>query len=549
MGGNADRYARPTLESSLAAFRRVLRNRRLRRLLAAFFLSGTAEWGSWVAVLVWAHEARGATFVGIVAAVQLVISAVIAPYASGFGDRLSRSAALAFTFLAMGVALAATGMAFGAGTGVIIPLALASLAASTFSVVRPITASLIPDLSDEPADALAANVVSATLEGSGTFIGPAVAGLILTLGDPSVVFFIFGIAAGFAGLLVSRVGLVARAGGMATDVEDGFRAAFMMLRRLPVQRYVLVLSGTSQLVAGALDVLTVVLAIEVLGLGESGAGFVVSLIGLGGLAGGVLAFSVVGRRLGPVLVLGAAVRGGALIVLGIEPGWWLVLLFVSGAGLSLIDIGVRTMLQRLVSPDAMSRVFGVLEGVSLIGLAAGSLLASGVIAAFGTSTGFVVFGALIPFIVVVGYRLLARADRESDVPGDVIDAFHQVGIFSLLGPPALEALARRSRIVRFDPGSTMITEGETSRFVLVLLDGSVEVTKDGRHLATLGGGEIVGEIAALHDVPRTATVTASTPVTAISVPGDAFVQAVRGETEAWSLSASVAGQRLAQQQN
>ena len=537
------------MHSSLAAFRRVLRNRRLRRLLAAFFLSGAAEWGSWVAVLVWAHEARGATFVGIVAAVQLVISAVIAPYVSSLGDRMTRSTALAFTFLGMGVTSAATGLAFSSGTGVVIPLILASLAASTFSVVRPVHASLIPDLSDEPADAVAANVVSSTLEAAGTFVGPALAGLILTLGDPSVVFFVFGIAAGVAGLLVARVGEVARAGGVVADVEDGLRAAFVMLRRLPTQRYVLLLSGTSQLVAGSLDVLTVVLAIETLGLGESGAGFVVSLLGLGGLAGGVLAFSVVGRRLGPVLVVGAAVRGGALIVLGVQPGWWLVLLFVSGAGLSLIDIGVRTMLQRLIAPDAMSRVFGVLEGVSLIGLAGGSLLASGVIAAFGTSTAFVVFGALIPFTVVVGYQLLSRADREADVPGDVIEAFQRVGILSLLGPPALEGLARRSRIVRFDPGSVIITEGETSRFVLVVLDGSVEVTKDGRRLAELGEGDIVGEIAALHDVPRTASVTALTPVTSISVPGDAFTQAVRGETEAWSMSASVAGQRLAQQQS
>lgn len=511
-------------------------------------MSGTAEWGSWVAVLVWAHETRGATFVGVVAAVQLIISAVIAPYVASFGDRMSRSTALGFTFLGMGVALVATGMAFGFGSGVVVPLLLASWAAATFSVVRPVTASLIPDLADEPADALAANVVSSTFEAAGTFIGPAAAALLLTVSDPSMVFFIFGVVAGLAGLLVSTVGRVARAGGAMGEVEEGLGAAFRMLRRLPVQRYVLFLSGVSQLVAGGLDVLTVVLAIEVLGLGESGAGLVVSLIGLGGLAGGLMAFSVVGRRLGPVLVIGVAIRGLALIVLGFEPGWWLMLLFAAGAGLSLIDIGVRTMLQRLVAPDAMSRVFGVLEGVSLIGLAGGSLLASAVIAAFGTRSGFVIFGALVPLAVVVGYRLLARADREADVPSDVIDAFGRAGIFSLLGPSALEALARRSRIVRFEPGATAITEGELSRFVLVLLGGTVSVTKGGSPLAELEGGDIVGEIAALHDVPRTATVTAITPTTAISVPGDAFVQAVRGETEAWSLSASVAGQRLAQQQ-
>ena len=510
-------------------------------------MSGLAEWGTWVAVLVWAHETRGATFVGVVAAIQLVISAAIAPYISSFGDRMTRSTALAFTFLGMGVSLTATGLAFGSSGGVVLPLALASLAAATFSVVRPVCASMIPDLSDEPADAVAANVVSSTLGAGGVFLGPALAGLMLAVGDSSLVFFAFGLVAAAAGLLISRVGAVPRAGGTAVEVAEGFRAALAMLRRLPAQRYILLLSGTSQLVAGALDVLTVVLAIEVLGLGESGAGFVVSVLGVGGLVGGVLAMSVVGRRMGPVLLVGALVRGLALLALGIQPGWWLLLLFGAGAGLSLIDIGVRTTLQRLVAPDAMSRVFGVLEGVSLFALAGGSLLASGVIAAFGVSTGFVVFGALIPLVVFVGFGMLARADREADIPSDVIDAFRSVELFSLLGPPALEMLARRSRIVRYPPGTMVITEGATDRFVLLIISGTVDVSKGDRHLATLGAGDIVGEIAALRETRRTATVTAESAVTAISVPGEAFVQAVRGETEAWALSGAVAGHRLEQQ--
>jgi hypothetical protein len=236
----------------------------------------------------------------------------------------------------------------------------------------------------------------------------------------------------------------------------------------------------------------------------------------------------------------------ALVALGAEPGW-LVLLLVIGAGFSLVDIGVRTLLQRLVAPDAMSRAFGVLESVSLLGLAGGSLLASGLIAVSGASTAFVIFGSLLPLTVALGFRLLAVADREADIPSDVIAAFERVGLFSLLAPPSLESLARRSRIARYGTGSTVIVEGEMSRFVLLVVEGGLDVTKAGNLLATLGPGEIVGEIAALHDVPRTATVKATEPVLAISVPGDAFVQAVRGETAAWSMSTSVAGQRLAQQ--
>jgi MFS family permease len=515
-------------------------------LLGAFLFSSLAEFGTWVSILVWAHEVRGATFVGVVAAIQLVFAAVTSPVFSLIGDRLSRARALSVAYFGMALSLAATGVALMDDWGIVVSLVLASIAASTFSVVRPIHASLIPDLSDEPADAVAANVVSSTMEGGGTFLGPALAGAILVISAPGMVFVVTAVGALMSAMLVSRIGSVPRAGALGGEIGGGVIAAFHMLRRLPAPRFVILLGGMSQLVAGSMDILTVVLAIEILGLGESGAGFVVSLLGLGGLVGGVLAASVVGRSVGPVLVVGAIVRGVALVALGAEPGW-LVLLLVIGAGFSLVDIGVRTLLQRLVAPDAMSRAFGVLESVSLLGLAGGSLLASGLIAVSGASTAFVIFGSLLPLTVALGFRLLAVADREADIPSDVIAAFERVGLFSLLAPPSLESLARRSRIARYGTGSTVIVEGEMSRFVLLVVEGGLDVTKAGNLLATLGPGEIVGEIAALHDVPRTATVKATEPVLAISVPGDAFVQAVRGETAAWSMSTSVAGQRLAQQ--
>lgn len=535
------------MNASIAAFRRVLGNRRLRRLLGSFFLFGLAEWGTWVTILVWAYEARGPGFVGVVAAVQLVFAAVAAPGFSMLGDRMPRSRALALTYVGMAASLAATGAALLFEAHVIASLLVASIATATFSVGRPIHASLIPDLSDEPADAVAANVVSSMIEGAGTFLGPAFAGVVLAVSSPGLVFLATGAGAGIGALMLSSMGDVNRAGGLGARTGDGLRVVFRSLRAVPSHRFLIVVGGVSQLVAGALDVLAVVLALEVLGLDESGAGFTVSLLGLGGLVGGLLAVSMVGRRVGPALLAGGLLRGGALMVLGVEPSW-LVLLFVSGSGFSLVDVGVRTLLQRLVPPDAMSRVFGVLESVSLIGLASGSLLASGFVAVFGAPLALVIFGSLIPFTLIVGYRLLVAADREADVPRDVIDAFETVPLFALLTPPTLEMLARRSRIAEFRSGDVLIAEGDSSRFVLLVIEGKVEVTKDGRVLASLGPTDIVGEIAALHDSPRTASVIATQAVTAISVPGDAFVSAVRGEADAWSMSASVAGHRLAEQE-
>lgn len=533
--------------SSIAAFARVLRSGRLRRLLSSFFFFSLAEWGTWVAVLVWAHDAGGAGFVGIVAAIQLVFAAVAAPLISSVGDRMARGRALSLSYAAIGLSLVGTGAVLMADMPNLLILAASSVATALISVGRPIHASLVPDLSSEPADAVAANVVSSMVEGAGTFLGPAFAGLLLFASGPGVVFVVFGAGVIVGASIAAGMGHVPRAGMLTEKSERGVVAAFQVLRRTPSQRFVLLLGGTSQLVAGAIDVLSVVLAIEVLGIGESGAGFAMSLLGIGGFAGAMLAVSMVGRRLAPVLIGGAIVRGVGLMILGVKPAW-LFLFIATGAGFSLIEVGVRTLLQRLTAPDVMSRVFGVLESVSLLGLAGGSLLASGLITAFGVQAGFAVFGALVPMVVIVGYRLLVAADRDADIPADVLGALGDSEMFGLLPPATRELLARRSRIQQFENGDILIREGELSTNVLLLTHGAVEVTKEDRHLAHLGAGDIVGEIAALHRVPRTATVTAEGPVTAIGVPGDAFVAAVQGETEAWSLTSGLSGRRLAQQQ-
>jgi CRP-like cAMP-binding protein len=67
----------------------------------------------------------------------------------------------------------------------------------------------------------------------------------------------------------------------------------------------------------------------------------------------------------------------------------------------------------------------------------------------------------------------------------------------------------------------------------------VEVTKEGRHVATLGPGDFVGEIALLRDVPRTATVTATADTILQALDRGHFIPAVTGQG-AFSEAADVA---------
>lgn len=90
----------------------------------------------------------------------------------------------------------------------------------------------------------------------------------------------------------------------------------------------------------------------------------------------------------------------------------------------------------------------------------------------------------------------------------------------------------------------IIREGDLGDRFFAIARGQVEVTTGGRFVATLGPGAYVGEIALLRDVPRTATVTARTPVLAFSLERDQFVRALSGSSATARIAEGEIGARL-----
>ncbi|HJU47386.1 MAG TPA: cyclic nucleotide-binding domain-containing protein [Gaiellaceae bacterium] len=74
----------------------------------------------------------------------------------------------------------------------------------------------------------------------------------------------------------------------------------------------------------------------------------------------------------------------------------------------------------------------------------------------------------------------------------------------------------------FREGKTLITEGERGREFFVLVDGTAKVTRGGRRVRELSAGSFFGEIALVSDVPRTATVTSTSPVRVLVITDRAF---------------------------
>jgi CRP/FNR family cyclic AMP-dependent transcriptional regulator len=93
-----------------------------------------------------------------------------------------------------------------------------------------------------------------------------------------------------------------------------------------------------------------------------------------------------------------------------------------------------------------------------------------------------------------------------------VQALKRAPLFEDLSRKELVELARLSDDLEVPAGQVLCKEGDRGREFFVLVEGKVEVARKGRRVATLGGGDFVGEISLLEESPRTATVTTKTPV-------------------------------------
>jgi hypothetical protein len=289
---------------------------------------------------------------------------------------------------------------------------------------------------------------------------------------------------------------------------------------------------------GSADVLFVLLALDLLGIGEAGAGILAAALGAGTMVGGALTFGLVGRgRLSLVAAVGSLAWGLAIAAVGLSASALLapVLVGVGGAGLAIVNIAGRTMLQRSIRDEVLSRVFGLQEGLAMGGLAAGSIIVPIVVAVGGLVNATVVVAFLMPLIVVGAWRGLADIDRRSVVPMAQLALLRRTSVFRPLPAPQLEAVARRAIWLTVPSGTTVISEGAAGGRFYVLASGSMRVEREGRHLRDLATpGDGFGEIALLRGVPRTATVTATTESTLLAVDRGPFLAAVTGHPDAFA---------------
>ena len=102
------------------------------------------------------------------------------------------------------------------------------------------------------------------------------------------------------------------------------------------------------------------------------------------------------------------------------------------------------------------------------------------------------------------------------------DALARCPFFAGLSRRELIELAKVTEDMEVDEGKALTREGRSGSEFFVIVDGEVSVTKEGSEVRRLGPSDFFGEIALLEDTPRTATVTATTPLRFFVLTRQAF---------------------------
>jgi MFS family permease len=540
------------VRDSLTAFRRVFTNRDLRRLQLAWAGSNIGAWSYTVAIAVYAFQQDGAYAVGLIGLTRWIAAGVASPVTGALGDRFPRVRVMVTADVLRAGLLVLMALIVAGGGSSLVVYVISIVGTVIGTAFRPAQAALVPGLAKTPEELTAANVAASTIESVGIFVGPALGGVLVATTGIEATFAVSAALLIWSAVLIAQVHEPRRGEvedesgeepsvGFLRETTEGFRA-------IVADRKLAVLTGlfaAQTFVDGALGVLVVVLALETLDIGASGVGYLNSVLGVGGIIGGVAAAALVARaRLGTDFGAGIVLWGVPLVVVGIwpEPIVAIVAFGIVGIGNTIVDVSGDTLLQRAVPDEVLARAFAAMESVTLVALALGSVAAPVLIDLAGNRVALVVVGAVLPVLAVLTWGSLSKMDRLAAAPE--LELIRSVPLFEPLPPPTLEYLAGRLVRRRVPAGETIVTRGERGDSFFVIADGTVEVDAGEDGPRSLGPGEFFGEIALLRDVPRTATVVATTEVELLELPGDEFVAAVTGHADALRAADAVVGARL-----
>jgi MFS family permease len=535
--------------ASLRAFRRVFANPDVRNVQIAGAGSTLGTWAYGVALPVYAYHAGGARAVGLLFFARFVLAALAGPWVGILVDRWSRRRVMLTSDLIRAALM--TGMTVVASAGGN-PYAVYAIAVtSTIVAVSwiPAEAALMPSLVKSPDELTAANVVGNTISSVGMFAGPALGGVLLALSGPASVFALT------AGLTLFSAAFVLRVPRDQPPEQPAERPHFLseltaglnaVLGR-PALRVVIGLGGAQAVIDGALEVLLVVLALNLLEGGNATLGWLNTAVGIGSIVGAVLvAVATARRRLAGTLAIGLLLSAVPLalcaVVSSLAPA--LVLVGALGVGAIFCQVSSVTLVQRSSDNEVMGRVFAFLGSLILAGMAIGSIATPALVSWLGPKGALIAAGSFLPVLLVLLWPSLRRIDAEGVIAEEPLELLRGIEIFAELPEAVLERLAAEATPISAAADQIVVSRGEVGNHFYAIAAGKAAVERDDGTTRELGPGDFFGEIALLRDVPRTATVRAVEPLRLFALERNEFLTAVTGHAATLAATENVVLNRL-----
>jgi MFS family permease len=523
----------------------------MRRLQLAWGAESLAIWSFAIALGVYAFDAAGATAVGIAGLVRLLPGAFAAPFGGLIGDRSSRRTVLMVSAFATSALLGVATAAVAVDASVAVVFVLAGLSTVAVSPYVPAEGALMPQVARTPQELSAANVAHSALDNIGFLLAGIANGALLATASPQAVFAMAAVTGLLVTLLLAGLTPDARpayaretSGTVVTELAKGAQSLLgdSRLRLVGIALTLLVFF------VGAADVLAVIVALDLLGLGQGAVGYLNATWGIGALlGGGALAVLLHRGKLHAGLALGCVLTGASLAL----PGLWVVaaagyLAWLGmGVGHTFVEVAARTLLQRIGSDETLARVLALLETSRYAAMALGSIAVPALIAVLGVRETLIGIGLILPVFAFARWAALRAMEIGAPVQAEHFRLLREHPIFAPLSIDTLERLSHDLLPVTPARGEAVITQGEPGQRFYLIAAGEVEVLVNGVRRRKQGEGECFGEIALLKDVPRTATVSALEGCRLLALDRDHFISAVTGHRRSGEAAASVVEDRLA----
>jgi MFS family permease len=522
-------------------YRGALGHRDFRLLMARYTISGIGSWAYVVALIALVYEQTGsAAWVAAVSIGRLTPMFVFSSYAGVLAERFERTRLMLVSDL--------SAMVFMIGLVAVallelppwVAIALAAVTAAATIMEEPAVAALVPQVVGEE-DLAAANGLFGIIANLNVIAGPAVGAVLLAATSAAGTFAVNAASFGVAAVLVTRL----RVRSTPTDVTGGGQSGLLAQLTVGVRAIaehrsavILVAFGTAASFLWGVDTVLFPVLGTALDLGPNGFGYLLTGLGIGGVAAGALVARFSKQpRLAATIALSLIVFSvpTALLVVVDVPIAAFLLQVLRGGAVVVVEVLAVTALQRTLPSHLISRVFGAILTLDIAAMVLGAALAPVLLGVLGLDGTLLAVGLGVPVLVVLSTPLWVGMDREAvrrlAELAPRLRLLEAMGIFSEASRPVLERLAGAAEDVVLPADHVVIRQGEPADALYVIAEGEVTVTVtdatgEDRTLATLAAPSYFGEIGLLERIPRTATVTTCAPTTLHRIDGETFLDAL-----------------------